>query len=94
MRVSFASARRWSLITRISPVSGAFFGESFGLRFAYGALGGSPTRFCSTPDFREDVWINAVNECHYKRLNDDVISLTIFGGAAEETDLRVRQKAW
>jgi hypothetical protein len=74
-------------------VSGAFFGESFGLRFAYGALGGSPTRFCSTPD-QEDVWINAVNECHYKRLNDDVISLTIFGGAAEETDLRVRQKAW
>jgi hypothetical protein len=44
--------------------------------------------------FQEDVWINAVNECHYKRLNDDVISLTIFGGAAEETDLRVRQKAW
>ena len=43
---------------------------------------------------QEDVWINAVNECHYKRLNDDVISLTIFGGAAEETDLRVRQKAW
>jgi hypothetical protein len=42
MRVSFASARRWSLIARISPVSGAFFGESFGLRFAYGALGGSP----------------------------------------------------
>jgi hypothetical protein len=30
------------LIARISPVSGAFFGESFGLRFAYGALGGSP----------------------------------------------------